>query len=268
MEVWDTMPVAHLFNFAFVWIVSMLDAAISDESINLRMQPYTYLPREGYGFEIPLADGDCVDVEVGFFDSQTRRPSRPNPPNPNPPNPRWHSVEKPYSVTFLERSFGEEQSEDGHRMILESKSYDKIRQTFKCPKFTGKVKDWKLWDKGLQRYLSIWELIHVLDLDFFNVLPLTKAKSRDNKLVYYIIEDAVQSSSLATSYVRKAALNNGFEAYYNLMDGYVFAGATSASLYLNELTGFRFLKDESPTALVLRLEELFQDLEGLPGVLP
>jgi hypothetical protein len=49
------------------------------------------------------------------------------------------------------------------------------------------------------------------------------------------------------------------------MDGYVFAGATTATLLLNELTGFQFLKDESPTALVLRLQELFQDLETLPG---
>ncbi len=70
---------------------------------------------------------------------------------------------------------------------------------------------------------------------------------------------------MASSYVRKAPLNNGFEAYYSLMDGYVFAGATTASLLLNELTGFRFLRDESPTAMILRLEELFQDLEDLPG---
>ena len=87
-----------------------------------------------------------------------------------------------------------------------------------------------------------------------DVLPLSKAKFRDNKLVYYLIEDAVQGSHLASSYVHKAPLYNGFEAYYTLLDGFVFAGSTTASLLLNELTNFRFLKDETPTAMVLRLE--------------
>jgi hypothetical protein len=38
------------------------------------------------------------------------------------------------------------------------------------------------------------------------------SQHRDNKLVYYIIEEAVQQSNLAASYVRKAPLMNGFEA--------------------------------------------------------
>jgi hypothetical protein len=108
-------------------------------------------------------------------------------------------------------------------------------------------------------------LQHVLDPEFLANPPLTKTQHRDNKLVYYIIEEAVQQSNLAASYVRKAPLDNGFEAYYTLLDGFVFAGATTASLLLNELTGFRFLSNETPTALVLRLGELFHDLEALPG---
>jgi hypothetical protein len=84
-------------------------------------------------------------------------------------------------------------------------------------------------------------------------------------MVYYIIEDAVQSSPLAASYVRQAPINNGFEAYYILHDGFVFAGTTTATLLLNELSNFRFLPDETPTALCLRLEELFEELELLPG---
>jgi hypothetical protein len=104
-----------------------------------------------------------------------------------------------------------------------------------------------------------------LDPSFFDVLPLTDAQRRDNKLVYFVIEDAVQNASLGMSYVRQAALHNGFEAYYTLHDGYVFAGATTATLLLNELSNFRFLPDESPTALCLRLGELFQELRDLPG---
>jgi hypothetical protein len=146
-----------------------------------------------------------------------------------------------------------------------ARSFDKIRQSFKCPRFTGQCKEWKQWNKGFMRYLSIWELEHVLDCDFLDEMPLTPVKKRDNKMVYFIIEDAVQHSPLAASYVRQAPVNNGFEAYYTLHDGFVFAGTTTATLLLNELSNFRFLPDETPTALCLRLEELFEELELLPG---
>jgi hypothetical protein len=36
------------------------------------------------------------------------------------------------------------------------KSFDKIKQNFKCPKFSGQSKDWKTWNTGFMRYLSIW----------------------------------------------------------------------------------------------------------------
>ena len=84
-------------------------------------------------------------------------------------------------------------------------------------------------------------------------------------MVFFVIEDAVQGSPLASSYVRQVPINNGFEAYYTLHDGYVFAGATTATLLLNELSNFRFLPNETPTELCLRLEELFQELRLLPG---
>jgi hypothetical protein len=94
---------------------------------------------------------------------------------------------------------------------------------------------------------------------------LTPEQRRDNKLVYCIIEEAVQSSPLATSYVRQVSVNNGFEAYYTLHDGYVFAGTTTSAILLNELSNFRFVPNETPTALCLRLDELLQELRDLPG---
>ncbi len=54
-------------------------------------------------------------------------------------------------------------------------------------------------------------------------------------------------------------------AYYTLHDGYVFAGSTTSTILLNELSNFRFLPNETPTVLCLRLEELFQELKLLPG---
>ncbi len=182
-------------------------------------------------------------------------------------------VTSPVRESFVERSDANNPDLVGHHThhsesagdLGLSKSFDKLRQNFKCPKFTGQAKDWKLWNQGLMRFLSIWELDHVTDPDFFDELPLSSTQRRDNKMVFYILEEAVQGSPLARSYIKKAALKNGFEAYYTLLDGFVFAGATTASLLLNELTYFRFKKDETPTEFCLRLEELFQDLKSLPG---
>jgi hypothetical protein len=148
---------------------------------------------------------------------------------------------------------------------MSSKSQDKIKQTFKCPRFSGNSKDWKIWNKGFQRYLSIWDLGYVLYPEFYDDLPLSPAKVNDSKLVYYILEDATQASPLASSYLRQAPLENGFEAYYTLHDGFVFAASTASTILLNELSNFRFLPDETPTGLILRLEELFQDMAMLPS---
>ena len=154
--------------------------------------------------------------------------------------------------------------ERGEEAKGENKSLEKLRQVFKCPRFSGQAKDWKTWDKGFQRYLAIWDLDHVLNPSFFCTTPLTERQLKENKLVYYLIEDSTQGSPLAASYVRQAPSQNGFEAYYTLHDGFVFAGATTSTLLLNELSNFRFQQDETPTALIMRLEELFQDLEMLP----
>jgi hypothetical protein len=63
----------------------------------------------------------------------------------------------------------------------------------------------------------------------------------------------------------KQLLKNGFEAYYTLHDGFVFAAATSSTILLNDLANFRFKANETPTELIMRLEELFQELEMLPN---
>jgi hypothetical protein len=84
-------------------------------------------------------------------------------------------------------------------------------------------------------------------------------------LLSFIFEDATQGSALAASYVRQAPVENGFEAYYTLHDGFVFAGSTASTILINELSNFRFKQNETPTELIMRLEELFQDLEMLPN---
>ena len=251
MLVWDTMKLQKVFQFAYQWVVETLDLEMSFESMLLILRPDIHIHNSGCVYEVPIVENDVIDLHQDLYDSQIRRfPSQP---------PHRHQRESP-SMVPAPNIFPSVEPSSG----LDPRSYDRIRQNFKCPKFSGKPKDWKVWDKGLQRYLSIWELQHVLDADFL-IMPLSQAHHRDNKLVYYIIEEAVQQSALASSYVRKSPLNNGFEAYYTLLEGFVFAGTTTASLLLNELTGFRFLSSETPTALVLRLQELFHNLASLPG---
>jgi hypothetical protein len=162
---------------------------------------------------------------------------------------------------FEERNSGEERGS----VMNASRAHEKIKQSFKCPRFSGQSKDWKLWNKGFLRFLSIWELAYVVDPNFFDEAPIPDSKIRDNKLVYYLLEDATQNSPLAAAYVRKAPLENGFEAYYTLLDGFVFTGTTTSTILLNELSNFRFKTDETPSEMILRLEELFQDLQMLPG---
>jgi hypothetical protein len=145
-----------------------------------------------------------------------------------------------------------------------STATDKLRSTFKCPKFLGEIRHWKTWNQGFVRFLAINKLDHVIEEGFLvGVLPLDLQD--DNKLVYYILEDALAGSALATKYLRRAALWNGHEAYYFLYDGYALSGPANAAILLGELSNFRFKTDETPSEVVLRLQELFDELESVPG---
>ncbi len=141
---------------------------------------------------------------------------------------------------------------------------DKLRSTFKCPKFLGEVRYWKTWNQGFVRFLSINKLDHVVDEGFLTT-PLTAQQHDENKFVYYILEDAVSSSTVASKYVRRAAVWNGHEAYFLLYDGFALSGPANAAILLGELSNFRCKTDETPSELVLRLQELFEDLEAVPG---
>ena len=299
VEVWrvvsDTMPMKTLFLMAKTFL--QLDFGFDihgDDEIDLEYEGQI-LPRHGVLVDIPILDQAVIYVSF-HRNTATPRPTgsairksqsgrsyqvlgqdqnQQGVPRPamaqDGAQPREHrGNQSPHEETSASSMNGEDEDIPEFRTSppansLDSRSYDKIRQSFKCPRFSGQAREWKAWDKGFLRYLSIWELDYVLDPEFFDVLPLTPNQRRDNKLVYFVIEDAVQGSPLASSYVRQVPINNGFEAYYTLHDGYVFAGATTATLLLNELSNFRFLPNETPTELCLRLEELFQELRLLPG---
>jgi hypothetical protein len=107
-------------------------------------------------------------------------------------------------------------------------------------------------------------LDHII-ADDFAMQPKTPQLNEENKLVYYILEEAVSSSKIAAKYVRRAPEWNGNAAYIILYDGYAFSGPAEATLLLSELGNFRFGADETASELCLRLQEIFEDLEAVPG---
>ena len=89
----------------------------------------------------------------------------------------------------------------------------KLLGNFKLPKFDGTARHWKNWDKTLVRFLSIHQLDQVLSETFMDSLPLSPQDFAANKMVYYILEDAITPGSLAAKYLRTAAKWNGNQAY-------------------------------------------------------
>ncbi len=73
--------------------------------------------------------------------------------------------------------------------------------TFKLPKFDGAAKNWKQWDRDFVRFLGLHQLKHVLLEDFLQLLP-DPAAVASNKIVYFLVEEAVLPGTLASKYVR------------------------------------------------------------------
>jgi hypothetical protein len=155
-------------------------------------------------------------------------------------------------------------SSRGLGMVTRTTASERLRSSFKCPKFLGETRHWKVWNQGFVRFLSINHLDHIIEEDFLKAHMTTELQD-DNKLVYYILEESVAGSPTASKYVRRAAMWNGNEAYYMLYSGFALSGPATAAILLVELGNFRFKPDETPSEVVLRLQELFDDLESLPG---
>jgi hypothetical protein len=208
MTIWDSMPLSNIYCLAFEWMQTDFEFTGDIDDIRLcfhrRDGTEMILSVRGVVFDIPLNKDDILEIRINV----DRRALLPRPLG------RSNLVSSGDSESHSEHHRARHlphQLEDESDNVG-SKSYDKIRQTFKCSKFNGNTRDWKSWNKNLMRFLSIWELDYVVDPEFMDVLPISPSQWRDNKLVYYIIEDVVQGSALASSYVQQAPLNNGFEA--------------------------------------------------------
>ncbi len=141
----------------------------------------------------------------------------------------------------------------------------KLLSTFKLPKFDGMSKSWKTWDRAFQRFLGLHQLDHVLEEGFLLTIWSSPGAKEANKMVYFLLEDAVTLGSLAFKYIRQAAKWNGHEAYVLLHNGYVFSGPQTATILLAELAQLRLKRDENASVFCLRLVELIEDLETIPG---
>jgi hypothetical protein len=78
--------------------------------------------------------------------------------------------------------------------------HTKLLGTFKLPKFDGAAKHWKQWDRDFVRFLGLHQLEHVLLEDFESFLPRPDAVA-SNKIVYFLIEEAVLPGTLASKYM-------------------------------------------------------------------
>ena len=138
----------------------------------------------------------------------------------------------------------------------------KLRASIKLPAFSGRSEDWKRWARALQGYLSVNELDGILIEGYLTSQSFSYI---DNKFVYYVIDQAVVESTKATALFRTAPMNDGHSAYMALYNGYTFTGTASAPILMAKLTNVRLRSGELLSAFILRLREIFEDLEALPG---
>jgi hypothetical protein len=141
----------------------------------------------------------------------------------------------------------------------------KLLASFKLPKFDGVARSWKGWEKAFTRSLGIHQLDHVLEENFLDSLWTAPGAKAANKMVFFLVEDAVASGTLASRLVRQATKWNGHEAFVMLRNEYVFNGPQTATILLAELSRIRLKRDEDASTFCFRLVELIEDLELIPG---
>ena len=141
-------------------------------------------------------------------------------------------------------------------------SFQKLRATFKLKPFSGRPAEWKVFDDGLGRYATIHGLGAVMSEGYSE----SKAFDFDqNQMFYYALQEALLDAPQALGFFKTAAKWDGNGAYSAVHRAYTFMGPTTAALLLKKLSNLRFKSSETPTAFVMRLVELFDELEEVPG---
>ncbi len=87
---------------------------------------------------------------------------------------------------------------------------------------------------------GLHQLDYVLEEDFFpELLWVAPGAKAENKLVFFLIEDAVAAGTLASKLVRQATKWNEHEAFTLLRNSYVFNGPQTATILLGEISRIR-----------------------------
>jgi hypothetical protein len=137
-----------------------------------------------------------------------------------------------------------------------------VGELSKLAPFSGLQADFKLFEQAL------WRVAAVNDLEFtLDALYSTSEHFdfRDNKILYYLLEQAVSGSVVAYSHFKKAPKYDGNRAYFALREAYVFSGQANGAILLQSLANFRLKGGELVSSFCLRLQELFESLETLEG---
>jgi hypothetical protein len=144
------------------------------------------LPRGGVLGDVPVLE-QAVIVIIFSRIAGTSPPKVVSPPKKSSPVPAYHD----------ERSYhGRSQEPNQQRDTSQGRHGRDSRDRLESGRHG--IRDYC----GTSPFGSL-TMCYVLDPEFFDHLPLTMNQRRDNKLVYYLIEDAVQGSPLASSYVRQ-----------------------------------------------------------------
>ena len=133
--VWETMPVSLLMQ-AGISLLARSHRVVDHDCVSLMHHGVVMDSVHGYLSDYSVLNDDVVIVHVtmprgGLVSdrNQGRQTSKPLPtfePNDQPRHDRKEGKE-----------------DDNDEGGLNNRSYDKLKQTFKCPKFTGFPKDWK-----------------------------------------------------------------------------------------------------------------------------
>jgi hypothetical protein len=143
-----------------------------------------------------------------------------------------------------------------------SVSFQKLRSTFKLKPFSGGPADWSSFDEGLERCATIHGLGAVLLEDY----PASDGFNfEQNQMFYCALQEALLVAPQALGFFKTAAKWDGHGACVAVHHAYNFMGPTTAALLLKKLSNLRMTPSETPTALVMRLVELFDELEEVPG---
>jgi len=138
-----------------------------------------------------------------------------------------------------------------------------VGELSKLSDFSGQQADFKVWEQELRRVAAVNDLEITLDPLYRPGEP--RFDARHNKILYFLIQRAVEHSVEAHAHFQKAAQFDGNHAYFLLRDAYVFAAHAEGALLLQRLNAMRLEVGESLTMFGIRLGQLFSELEGLEG---